>query len=319
MNRILVPLDGSLRAEEALPTAVALARRHACTIDLLLVNEARPGDGLEVLPWAISTTRTRGEYIALRARRLGEATDCFVVHSVADGRAADEICRHAAATGADLIVMTGRGRTGLARVLGGSVADVVIRHARIPVLMLRASAPGRRVHTGALRMERILIAVDGSAESVAALNAATALADPGATELDLVEVVTPVHLSPLNVVRRIARIDRMATQHAVERAHERLAALARSVAAESGCDVYSHVAVKDDVARGILRVARGFNASIIAMGTHGRGASRMVVGSVAERVLGSDRYPMLIVRAPDAAASTDQHSEEDVCVPQPHL
>lgn len=317
MNRILVPLDGSLQAEEALPTAVSLARVHHATIDLLLVNEARLGDGLEGWPWAISTAGAHGDFIANRAERLREGSGCPVEYSVAEGRVGEEICRHAQATDADLIVMASRGRTGFARILGGSVADTVIRHARIPVLLLRAHPAGRHIRRSALRIERILVAVDGSAESLAALDAALALADPGVTELHLIEAVAPVALSPLNVVRRVTRVDRLATQHAVDRVNAHVVAVAAAAEARTGWDIYSHIIVDDDPAHGILRVAHGFNASIVAMGTHGRGTSRMFLGSVAEQVLGDGRYPMLIVRPPDSTADERQLSEE-TCVQHPH-
>lgn len=318
MKRILIPLDGTLVAEQALPTAVALARRHQSALELMLVNDAKPGGGLEGWPWAISSARSHCEYITSRARRVSDAAGSNVEHTVGEGRAADEICRRASERKVDLIVMVTRGYTGLTRVLGGGVADAVVRKSRIPVLLLHAVPTGRRVRRTPLHIERIVIAVDGSAESFAALDAACALADRGVTELHLAEVVAPVSVSPFSVVRRIARMDRAATQRVVDRAAERLGRLSERVAERTGCDVYPHVLVNEDPARGIVRLAHGFNASIIAMGTHGRGASRLLMGSVAEQVLADARYPMLVVHPGAGSSSTDQRLWEEPCVQHQH-
>jgi nucleotide-binding universal stress UspA family protein len=313
MNRILVPLDGSLLAEKALPTALSLARRQGSALDLILVNEGRPGGGLEGWPWAISTARTHGDYIAHQAKRASETLGRVVDYVVAQGRTADEICRQVAERHVDLVVMASHGYTGLARLVGGSIADAVMRHSRVPVLLLREARRGRRLRKGVLHIERILIAVDGSMESFAALDGASALVDRGVTELHLMEVVQPVSLSPLSAARRVTLIDRAETRHVVDREDDRLAALAERVAARTGCDVFAHVVVHNDPARGILRTAHAFNASVIAIGTHGRGASRLLVGSVAERVLADGRYPMLVVHPPQATPSADQQLWEESC------
>jgi nucleotide-binding universal stress UspA family protein len=310
-NHILVPLDGSLLAEEALPTALSLTRRQGGELDLILVNEAQLGGGLEGWPWAISTARSHGDYIANQARRATMALGRTVHHAVAEGRAADEICRYVADHDVGLVVMATHGYTGVARFIGGSVADAVMRHSHVPVLLLRASTVGQRMRARSLRLENILIALDGSTESVAALEAAMALADRGVTELHLVEVVAPVSLAPLRSAHRITLVDRVETRHVVDREHERLTAVADRVAERTGCDVYPHVVVHNDPAHGILRTAHAFNASVIAMGTHGRGASRLLIGSVAERVLADDRYPMLVVRPRTTGADQgeDRHPE----------
>jgi nucleotide-binding universal stress UspA family protein len=316
MSRILVPLDGTVRAEEALPTAVSLARRLHRELELILVNESRPGGGLEGWPWAISSARSHGEYVVDQAARLTTILGRPVTHSVAEGRSADEICRRAAASRAGLIVMTSRAYTGLGRMLGGSVADVVMRHSRIPVLLLRPATSGRRVRPAVLHTDRILVAFDGSREARAALDAAVSLSDHGVTELHLVRVVSPVPVDRDGIRIRGARMDRSATRAAVDRADEELTAVADDVAARTGCDTYVHIIVGSDAARGILRTARGFNASVIAMGTHGRGASRLLIGSVAERVLGDGRYPMLIVHPPPVLTSPTAIAEESCVLPQ---
>lgn len=303
MTRILVPLDGSLPAEQALPTAVSLARRLQARLELMIVDQSPPGGGFEGWPWAISTPRSHGDYVESRARHASHATGTVVDHGIVEGHTAEQICRYATEKHADLIVMVSRGYSGITRVLGGSVTDAVLRRAHIPVLVLRAVGPTQRQRASALRVERIVVAIDGSAESYAALDAALSIADRGVTELHLVEVVAPVMFSALEAVRRSARVDRAATQASIDSTGERLSRLAELVAERTQCDAFPHVIVNDDPARGIVRIARSFNASVIAMGTHGRGASRLFMGSVAERVLHDARFPMLLARSTGAVSN----------------
>ena len=303
MKTILVPLDGTIFGEQALPTAVSLARRTGATLELMLVNETNPGAGLERWPWAISSADTHTDYIAEQARRLRHTTDLVVEYSVANGRSADQICRYADAHDVDLIVMTSRCPTGLARVLGGSVADAVVRHSRTPVLLTHPPPPGRRIRHVTIRPDRVLVALDGSDEALAALESAIAISDRGATEIHLVEIVRPVK-QPIRGPGR-GRLDTHATARLMDGANTQLEALASAIADRTGCDVFPHVHADVDVAHGIRHVARGFNVSLIAMGSHGRGASRLLVGSVVERLLRDGRFPMLLVRAPNKRLHDD--------------
>jgi nucleotide-binding universal stress UspA family protein len=310
MKKIVVPLDGTVLAEQALPTAISLARRIGAKLQLVIVNETGAGDGLERWPWAVVVPTTRGDYLAHQATALSEASGIIVEHTVLDGPRPESICRYADETQADLIVMSSRGHTGIARVLGGSVADAVVRQARQPVLVLRSLEMTRGIHRRAVRLERVLVALDGSSESRAALDAAIAMADPGVTELHLVSVVRSATRSTYASLRR-GRVDRAATADTVDRVNAWIETLAASIAARTSCDVYPHIHVDDDVAHGILHVARGYNASMIAMGTRGRGASRFFVGSVAEQVLESGRYPMLLVSGAHTGQESPSHRRKE--------
>jgi len=310
MKKIVVPLDGTVLAEQALPTAVSFARRTGAHLVLVIASGTFSGDGLERWPWAIVTPAARGEYVAQQARTLVESTGLVVEHAVLEGDDAPAICQYADEVQADLIVMASRGHTGITRVLGGSVADEVVRHAHQPVVVLRSAATGRRIHGRAVRLERVLVALDDSAESRAALEAAVALADPGVTELHLVSVVKSQKRAGYAGPRR-GRIDRDATARALDDVNLWIERLAGTVAARTTCDVYPHIHVDDDIAHGILHVARGFNALMIAMGTRGRGASRFFVGSVAEEVLENGRYPMLLVSGSHAKHESPSHRRKE--------
>jgi nucleotide-binding universal stress UspA family protein len=310
MKKIVVPLDGTVLAEQALPTAVSFARRTGAQLVLVIASGTFSGDGLERWPWAIVTPTTRGDYVAHQALALAESTGLVVAHAVLEGDDAQAICQYADEAQADLIIMASRGHTGLARVLGGSVADAVVRHARQPVLVLRSAASARRIHGRAVRLERVLVALDDSDESRAALAAALALADPGVTELHLVRVMKS-HERAGHPGPRRDRTDRDATARALDDVNAWIEQLADTLAERTTCDVYPHVHVDDDIAHGILHVARGFNVSMIAMGTRGRGASRLFVGSIAEQVLENGRYPVLLVSGAHAKHESPSHRRKE--------
>ena len=140
-KRILLPLDGSALAEQALPHAVAQASHFRAELILLKVVEpfahARGMSlaGLEQIrqqahAWA-------HEYLDRLAADIQQPG--LLVQKVAvDGRPHTGIAEYAETNQVDLIVMSTRGQSGLSRWLMGSVADRVVRGAMVPVLLVRA-------------------------------------------------------------------------------------------------------------------------------------------------------------------------------------
>ena len=149
-SRILVPLDGSKLAERAIPVAAELSRLTGAKLELLWVidlsSKDRFGDfGLsydyEMMDKAIEEERKLANaYLSDRARGLGEGH--LVATRIVSGIAAKEIVR--LTHGGDLIVMATHGRTGIKRLLIGSVAEEVLRHAVVPIVLVRAFEGGPR-------------------------------------------------------------------------------------------------------------------------------------------------------------------------------
>ena len=140
-KRILLPLDGSSLAEEAVPHAVAMAERFGAEVILLAVLMSLPmavGSHQPSLRQAEERTRaSMREYlerIATRFRDKGVQAEVVTT----EGTPHAEIVRVAEARSADLIVMCSRGRSGASRWLIGSVADRVMRGAGVPVVLVRA-------------------------------------------------------------------------------------------------------------------------------------------------------------------------------------
>jgi nucleotide-binding universal stress UspA family protein len=149
-NRILVALDGSVIAGEALPHAQALAKEFGSTVLLLRATTPpeevtpaaaaglAPASGPLVDPTPIIEAELRAATTNLAAmaevlESAGVAVKCIQ----RDGHPAEVILEEARERNVDLIAMTTHGRGGMARLAFGSVADEVLRHAPCPVLLVR--------------------------------------------------------------------------------------------------------------------------------------------------------------------------------------
>jgi nucleotide-binding universal stress UspA family protein len=141
-KRILVPLDGSDLAEEALPHAMAQASCFHAEVILLKVLELFPKDrrlSSAIVREAYElTAKIAEDYLLQVAVRLREENIPVQVVTV-EGRPHEEIIDYAEANNVDLIVMGARGQSGVARWLMGSVADRVARGANIPVLLIHSN------------------------------------------------------------------------------------------------------------------------------------------------------------------------------------
>lgn len=304
---LLVPLDGSLSAELALPTAIALAKRFEGRIEVVFAHEPVSTGSFEDWPWAMSSATVKSHYLTAKARQIRE-TGVPVGHTVLNGDAGDSICAHSHHVHADLIVMVTHGRTGLTRTLYGSVTDHVVRHAGVPVLQMQDSVAHIPRRGPPDDFARILVPVDESAESRQIFDAASALARRGVSHLLLVRVVPPVR-TVLDATFAYGYVpgpvDDAATSALVDEADHELVNDAVDLGQRSGCDVDPHVLVSDHPANAIVDFARKYNASAIAMTTHGRGVSRMVYGSVADRVMRDSHLPMLVLRPAPTLAGVE--------------
>jgi nucleotide-binding universal stress UspA family protein len=147
-RRILVPLDGSPLAEAALPHAIELAKCTGAGITLFQVSSVMPvattlgpltvsgADAAIAMEAMEADEKAAAEYLAEVARRK-ELAGIPVQTEVVRGAAAVEIVERARAGDVDLIAMSTHGRSGLGRLVFGSVADQVLREARMPILLIR--------------------------------------------------------------------------------------------------------------------------------------------------------------------------------------
>lgn len=137
-DKILIPLDGSRFAEAALPKAVELVRNNPdATLILLRAAEATTFPGVDPIDAQVSVVHEAEDYLETVAARLREDGVSEVKTSVWYGAATPSILEAARIANPDLIMMSTHGRTGIGRLIVGSVAESVLRGTRTPIFLVR--------------------------------------------------------------------------------------------------------------------------------------------------------------------------------------
>ena len=139
-KKILVPLDGSPLAEAVLPHAQALAKSEGAEIVLLSVPVTPNLDYLSRTPGLATqiiedAERETEAYLKTEVEKLTEE-GTKVTSVMREGPIPEMILMVAAEVHADVIAMSTHGRSGIQRWLMGSVADRVVHHAHIPVMLI---------------------------------------------------------------------------------------------------------------------------------------------------------------------------------------
>lgn len=339
-TQILVPLDGSKRAESALPVAARIARTSGASIVLLRVVPL-PSDYysrfIGVSPLAAPYTYSQNlqpyadqaidaeiaaakGYLEIIARDVlaGMATHI----EVASGPAAASILFMAESLAADLIIMCSHGYTGFKRWTLGSVSQKVARQSSVPVLVLcEGAGVPTNLHPEGMRPVRVLVALDGSALSETALVPAAqlsaALSAPAEGELHLVQVIhfpEEAGEGQSGVESKARELAKAAAQAYLKTQDERLH---RGDLARLNLHTTWSVIANTDVAHALINAAElgagmhvehGFSGcDVIAMATHGRSGPQLwMVGSVTERVLSATKLPLLVVRPPKMKAKVEE-------------
>jgi nucleotide-binding universal stress UspA family protein len=268
-QKLLVCTDGSSEARHAVSEALALAAACGARVYVQGVIEIVP-EFEAVAPdlrcQVEIEVRKEMEAVKAEAAQLGAAVECLVCHSQLTHAA---IVAEAEKIEADVIVMGRTGRTGLSRLLMGSVTARVIGHSPINVLVVPQGA--------SLGFARLLVASDGSPHSAAAFLEALALArSPGVVQL--FALVAAREEGEIIEARKI--IDQL------------LAA-----ANQAGLPLQGISPEGQQPDDAIVQAALRNGVDLIIMGSHGRtGLSRLLMGSVTERVIGQAPCPVLVVK-----------------------
>lgn len=136
-DRILVPLDGSELAEAAIARATETAASKASTLMLMRAAEARTLPGTDVIGAQIEAVQEAEGYLAAVKAKLEKQGLQKVEANVWYGPPATAIIEAAHMYKPDLIVMSTHGRSGLGRLIFGSVAESVLRGSTVPILLIR--------------------------------------------------------------------------------------------------------------------------------------------------------------------------------------
>ena len=321
-KRIVVPLDGSGRAERALPVAARLARASGGTLFLVRVVSTAPAS----LPSAAGRpllVQTVGETDRVQAESYLEGwagsdllSGLSVQTSVPIGLVSPSILSVATDKHADIIVMCSHGTTGVKRWwLLGSDAAKVARFAQMPVLVLREGGPVPEERQPGESPLRVLVPLDGSNYAQEALlpaaYLAAALAAPGQGALHLTHIVQSASYAKVPVAafqntRNVQADQNMAREYLRATINQFQGKSGDSAIANLHLALTSSVAVNEDIAQGIVEIAENGGTDggtevfggcdVIAMATQGSSGIQHWVGSVTERVLHISRLPLLIVQ-----------------------
>lgn len=298
-NKILVPLDGSKTAENALPLTRFLARRLGLPVQLLavidlieLARSVSAADGLFLDTLVADQTRESNEYLAHVASSFAGVDAHW---QVAKGKAAEVIIEAAAADPATLIAMATHGRSGLNRILLGSVAEKVLRGAANPLLLTQATETGQI--EGEAPFMSMVVPLDGSETAESVLPMVVEMAQKLDGEIVLFRACNVPHaIYGGDVGRQPAVIAQLVTGIKGEARHylEKKAAQLR----ERGAKKVSYTMKEGLVPDQIIAMARETQGNIIVMGSHGwSGVKRWVVGSVTEAVVRHSGDPVLVMRS----------------------
>ena len=275
--KILVCTDGSPESEGAITAALQMAKTTGSTVFLLEVLFYLAGYELQS-PEALAPPLVNLELMQVQETAARERLATWKAEAAKEGvtleprirsgsSAYEGILEEAGEIKPDLIIMGRHGYTGLTRLLMGSVTARVIGHRPCHVLVAPQGVP--------LSFERLLIASDGSPYSEAAWNEALTLAKTMGSALIGVAVAASDRDIPTvtGVVRDL-----------------------EAAAAAQGVTLETMIPMGRPE-EGIVKAAEFKQASLIIVGSHGRtGLKRLLMGSVAERVIGHAKCPVLVAK-----------------------
>lgn len=295
---VIVPLDGSEFGERALPLSVVIAEACRAALHLVHVHPATPPQRYLDAPTPLAFQNApdstdqhdevvRSEeqaYLELVARRVRDRVP-VTTSEVRLGSVQREVEAAVQNWGADFVVMSTHARAGLSGRVYRSIGQAVMRDLGLPTLLVPAAGPGLSVRF-AEAPRRILVTLDGSRMAEAILLPALELAGRVGARI----VLLAVQGTPGGLPAYVARIAEILRCHDVV--------------------VETRIINSLDPATGILEFVRDSPIDLIAMATHGRtGVTRLLYGSVAERVLLTAQKPILLLR-PHALARSHRGQEK---------
>jgi len=297
IRHILVPLDGSTLAESVLPAAAALAKAFGAGIRLLHVVEEHPPDRIHGEPHLTDGDQAQA-YLDEVARRhvfQGLAVEVHV-HPTKQGDVAESVVDHAQEFGADLVVLSTHGKSGLRGFLFGRIALRALQRGTTPVLLMN---PTTSVAAPPFTCRTVLVPLDGTPAHEPALPVASTLGRAWKATLHL-EIVVPT-AKTLSGHEAAAGVLMPSTTRAIldlaERgAEEYVERLAQTLKAD-GISASTHVS-RGEPAASLVEAAEKVGADLVVMASHAKGAlDAFWSGSLTPKVVEKLRRPILLVRA----------------------
>ena len=297
---MLVPLDGSEFSEDALPLARHLASRLGAHMHLVHVIRPAPDAELKSpqadMEWKAKVRDGAQDYLQEIADGMAE-DGIETTISILDGRVTNVLDEYARESGIPLVVMTTHGSGGLKRWWLGSVADGLLRKGGTNVLLVRPWDDTEEGSGQERRFQHIIVPLDGSAEAETALGPARELAQLFEAEATLLRVVpAPVELTSIYGVAGV-RMEGEGHRGRREEAENYL----EEVVNRGGDPVpTAQVVEAKGAADGVIDAARKLEGDLLVLSSHGRGGlSRVVLGSVADKIIRGTTLPVLVIRPPE--------------------
>lgn len=307
-SAILVPLDGSVFAEQALPFALSLAHQADSPLHPVMVH-AEPqfhdiGEwtttiGTEALEVRLRERETA--YLESVAERLTSehvpVHDPVLLEGDIVSALVDHVREHAIGCG----VLSTHGRSGLERIWLPSVAEALLHRLTIPLLFVRPDPEATEadaVHA-APPFRTVLVTMDGSRDAEAVLNDALDFADADDARFILLRVVPPPPLLASAYLPHAALMQREESEHRRSQARAYMDVVEQSLEGRAAA-IETRIVLHGRPAAIIQRVADDEQADLIAMGTHGHsGLREVLLGSVTRDVVRSSVVPVLVHRVAD--------------------
>jgi nucleotide-binding universal stress UspA family protein len=286
LENLLLSTDGSEFSEGAVREAINLAKVCSSRLFAMSVVETNP-EYETIAPQLVEKEieKARGYLEAVRERASKENVNCeIIVHQGEDSY--QYIVDEAAKRRAEMIIMGRRGRTGLKRLMMGSVTAKVIGHAPCNVLVVPRAAK--------VELRRILVATDGSRYGEAAVVEAIGIAKRCGAGLTVVSVVPSEASSPFDIVH--SEMQRGLISEKEQKAAESTIRNVKDIADKEGLSIEGFI-LEGRPYEAIINEANEKKADLIVLGSHGRtGLEKLLMGSVTERVIGLSPCAVLVVK-----------------------
>lgn len=299
-QKILFATDLSDASNRALPFAESIARKFSAKLyvchALDFTTAGLYDASLLVIP---ARTKELREDVKQKITDLMRGSRVPWEPLIVEGDPALAVADAADANGVDLIVAATHGRSGLTRVLLGSVAERLLHAAHRPLMTIRTStSEASGFESWPLR--RILVGCDFSPDSATALEYAMSLAQEFESELHLLHAIEPTIYSHMDATAGAIAAD---LERAVEKTvKQKLEALVPKEV-RAWCSVTTAFASGESHSE-ILKYAQQHSVDLIITGLRGHGLlDRMLIGSTTDRLVRKSRCPVLAVEAPQRKPS----------------
>jgi nucleotide-binding universal stress UspA family protein len=284
-ERLLVPLDGSIFAEMALPLAEHLTRSYRARLILVTAVPDKLG------------------YLRETAERLrGRGLD--VDYALGEGNVVDATRNLVEQAGIDLVVTSTRGGSGARHWLTGGVASRIAQSVTKPVLLVQSDGPSDGEPPN---LDRLLVGLDGSEKAEMVMPYAMALSDTFASEILLLSVPEVPAPEKFGVVVDWVEARRIEAEIQSWKYLDSIVA-----AVHDQCPSVRPIVSGSRPASAIVDVSEAEGVDMIMMVTHGRGGlHRLWMGSVTERVVQQTSLPVFLLPVHDGAMTDGRLSEEE--------